>query len=62
MHAGVHVFFKGGIFLGFDDANRAGLVAAHFLFLDDFRMSRRLALEAERSGWILPAILRFGDD
>ena len=62
VHARVHVIFKARIFLSLDEAHRTGLVAARFLFLDDFRMSLGLALKAERSWRILPAVLRFGGD
>lgn len=62
VHAGVDVILKCRVFLSFEETHRAGLVATHFLFLDYFRMSRRLALKAERSWRILPAVLRFGSD
>jgi hypothetical protein len=62
MHAGVDVILKCRIFLSFEETHRAGFVATHFLFLDYFRVSRRLALKSERSWRILPAVLRFGSD
>lgn len=62
VHAGVDVILKCRVFLSSKETHRTGLVATLFLFLDYFRMSRSLALKAERSWRILPAILRFGSD
>lgn len=62
VHAGVDVILECRVFLSFEETHRSGLVATLFLFLDHFRMSRRLALKAERSWRILPAVLRFGSD
>ncbi|MET3907611.1 hypothetical protein ABID59_001952 [Bradyrhizobium sp. S3.3.6] len=62
VHAGVDVILECRVFLSFEETHRTGLVATHLFFLDYFRMSRRLALKAERSWRILPAVLRFGSD
>ncbi|MET4804069.1 hypothetical protein [Bradyrhizobium sp. LB11.1] len=62
VHAGVDVILECGVLLGFEETHRTGLVATRLLFLDNFRMSRRLALKAERSWRVLPAVLRFGSD
>ena len=62
VHAGVDVILKCRVLLSFGETHRTGLVATRLLFLDYFRMSRRLALKAEGSWRVLPAVLRFGSD
>lgn len=62
VHAGLDVFLTCRVFLGFVQTHRTGFVATRFLFFDNFRMFRRLALKAEMPWRILPAVLRFGSD